>query len=424
MNSSHDYDVLIVGGGPAGSTAATCLARAGLRVACFERERFPRFHVGESLLPANIPLFERLGVHDAIKKAGFLLKWGANVADEQEGGAYGFAFMRKGQRDFGYEVPRAEFDTILLRHAEAQGANVFQETSVESAQITADGVAVTVRPRSGEVRTVKGAFLMDASGRDAFLAGVVGRRERIPNLGKVALYAHFAGAQRFPGLEEGNIRITVFDGGWFWWIPFTGEITSVGCVLHARTVRERSGSVEDLFDAMVARCRAVADGVAGARRVSPVYRSANFSYRTSPVVGDRFLRMGDAVAFVDPIFSAGVFIAMQSAEIGSSAVIAAFRDGDFRARRFRRYERAVRRGMAPFFALMEKYYQPAFLEIFVHPTQRFGLLEAVTTVLAGWGFLSQPLSLRLRLATVFAVAHVNRWVRRWQGRPVESRLEW
>ena len=420
-----DFDVLIVGGGPGGSTAAAYLARAGLRVACFERERFPRFHVGESLLPANLPIFDRLGVHDAIKKAGFLVKYGASFADEQEGNAHAFYFPQDSPRpSYGYQVVRSEFDAILLRHAAAERAEVFEGTSVENASLAGDGVTVTVRSDTGERRTVTGAFLVDASGREAFLAGILGRRERIPNLGKVALYAHFRGACRFPGIEEGNLRIYVFEDGWFWWIPFAGDVTSVGCVLHARTVRGREGSIEKLFEGMIARCRRVADGLAHARRVSPVYRSANFSYRATPVVGDRHLSVGDAIAFVDPIFSAGVFIAMQSGELAAEAIIAAFRDRVFRARRFRRYQRQVRRGTAPFFTFITKYYQPAFLEIFLRPKDQLGMVRAVTTVLAGGAFLSRPAGIRLPLALFFAITRINAWVRRWRGQPVESRLEW
>ncbi len=420
-----DFDVLVVGGGPGGSTVATCLVQAGLRVACFERERFPRFHVGESLLPANLPIFDRLGVHEAIKKAGFLVKYGASFLDEQEGTAHTFYFAKdKPWPCFGYQVVRSEFDAILLRHAANAGAVVFEETSVESAAVSREGVTVTANSSTGERRQVTGAFLVDASGRDAFLAGVLGRRERIPNLGKVALYAHFAGAKRFAGIEEGNIRIYVFEDGWFWWIPFAGEVTSVGCVLHARAVRGRDVAIEALFDAMIPRCHHVAEGLERARRVSPVYRSANFSYRVRPVVGDRFLSVGDAVAFVDPIFSAGVFIAMQSGELAARAISEAFRDGKLTARRFRRYARAYRRGVAPFFTFIEKYYQPAFLDIFLRPKRQLGMMDAVTTVLAGGAFLSRPLGLRARLGLVFSIARVNAWIRRWQGRPVQSRLEW
>jgi len=422
---THDFDVLIVGGGPGGSTAATCLAQAGLRVACFEREPFPRFHVGESLLPANLPIFDRLGVHDAIKKAGFLVKYGASFTDGQEGNAHAFYFPKETPwPSYGYQVVRSEFDTILLRHAAGEGAEVFEGTSVENATFAKDGVTVTVCSDTGERRSVTGAFLVDASGRETFLAGILGRRERIPNLGKVALYAHFRGACRFPGIEEGNLRISVFEDGWFWWIPFAGDVTSVGCVLHARAVRAREGSIEELLEKMILRCRTVADGLAQARRVSPVYRSANFSYRATPVVGDRHLSVGDAIAFVDPIFSAGVFIAMQSAELAAREIVAAFKDGTFSARRFRRYARQVRKGVAPFFTLITKYYQPAFLDIFLRPKNRFGMVNAILTVLAGGAFFSRPIGLRMRVALLFAIAQVNYWIRRWQGRPVESRLEW
>ncbi len=419
-----DFDVLIVGGGPGGSTVATCLARAGLRVACFERERFPRFHVGESLLPANLPLFDRLGVHEAIKKAGFLEKHGAGFVDELEGNGRIFYFPKDRYPNHAYQVPRAEFDAILLRHAAKEGARVFEETLVETAAVSPGGVTLTVRSADGERRQVTGAFLVDASGRDGFLGGVLGGRERMPNLGKVALFAHFAGARRATGIEEGNIRVYVFEEGWFWWIPFSGDVTSVGCVLHARTVRGREGSIEDLFDAMIARCRGVAEGLERARRVTPVHRVANFSYRIHPVVGDRFLSVGDAIAFLDPIFSAGVFIAMQSGELASQAILNAFRHGRFSARRFRRYVRQYWRGVAPFFTFIRKYYQPPFLDIFLRPNPPAGLVDAVVTVLAGGAFLSRPLGLRVRLALLFAVSRINAWVRWWQGRPVQSRLEW
>ena len=187
---------------------------------------------------------------------------------------------------------------------------------------------------------------MDACGRDSFLASrQVGRRERFRWLGKVALFAHFRGAQRWPGKEEGNIRLYVFEDGWFWWIPFTGDVTSVGCVLHARAAREREGSVEALYEEMCARCRTVAEGLDGAERITPVHTAANFSYRTAPVVGDRFVCVGDSVVFIDPIFSTGVFVAMQSAELASAEILRAFRDNRFAARRFGGYVRRIRRGI-------------------------------------------------------------------------------
>ena len=417
-------DVAVVGGGPGGSATAAFLARAGFDVALFEREEFPRLHVGESLLPAMLPLLDRLGAGAEVAARGFLVKRGATFHDQESGLEHTFYFAEgKPWPSYSYEVPRAEFDTLLLDHARTQGVQVHQPATVESVVLDAGGVTLTARNGDGP-RTIRAAFLVDASGRDSFLASRMGRRERIPNLGKVALFAHFRGAERAPGRDEGNIRIYVFEDGWFWWIPFAGDVTSVGCVLHARTARGREARLGDLYGEMIARCRRVAAGLAGAERITPVQSVANFAYVNRPIAGDRFLCVGDTVAFVDPIFSGGVFIAMQSGELAARAIAQAFRDGRFRAARFASYERAVRHGMAPFFRMIHKYYEPAFLELFLKPNNRFGMLDAVLSVLAGGFFLAIPWRTRLSLALLFSLARVNVWTRRRAGLPTTSRLEW
>jgi flavin-dependent dehydrogenase len=417
-------DVVVIGGGPGGSAAATFLARGGLRVALFERELFPRFHVGESLMPAVMLMLERLGVREAVDHAGFQVKYGASFVDEERALGQTFFFLT-GQPwpSYAYEVPRADFDTLLLDNARKHGVTVHQPATVQAVELDPEGVTVTALADSASVR-LRAAMLVDASGRDGFIATRLGRRQRIANLGKVALFAHFRGADRRPGREEGNIRIHVFDAGWFWWIPLAGDLTSVGAVLHARTARDWTGPREALYAAMIQRCPSVAAGLRRAERVTPVHREANFSYVNAPVVGDRFVCVGDAITFVDPIFSGGVFIALRTAELAAQAILAALADGRVAARRFRAYERAVWRGVAPLFRFIHKYYEPAFFDILMHPQRRLGVYDAVLNVLSGGSFLRYTWRTRASLAVLFALARANAWLRRVRGRAGESRLEW
>src|SRR5262249_45421875 len=239
-------DVAVVGGGPGGSTVANHLARGGLSVALFEREVFPRFKVGESLVPATMLLLKRLGALEPIERGGFQIKYGATFHDQERGIGTTFYFL-KGMPwpEWTYNVQRGEFDTILLEHARKQGVQVVQPATVRGAAFDAEGVTLEVETH-GEVAQHRARFLVDASGRDSFLASRIGQRTRVPNLGKVALYAYYRGADRFPGREIGNVRMYLFEGGWFWWIPLSNDLTSIGAVLHARTVREFAGTPEEL----------------------------------------------------------------------------------------------------------------------------------------------------------------------------------
>jgi flavin-dependent dehydrogenase len=423
------WDLAVIGGGPGGATTAALGARAGLRVACFERERFPRFHVGESLLPANVPLFERLGVLQALEAQGFIKKYGAAFIDDTVGRRRIVEFRReRGLTDHAFNVPRAEFDRVLLEHAEKQGASVFHGARVERVTAGPDGVRLDVRHDDDRTDTVDAAFAVDATGRDALFASRLGRREPMPDLGKAALYAHFRGGDRWPGRTEGYIRIVLFEHGWFWWIPFAGDLTSVGCVLHRRVVKARPGTVDALFEAMIAACPSVRAWLERATRTTAVHTEANFSYRAEPAVGDRFVAIGDAVTFVDPIFSTGVFIAMQSAELAVGAIVEALRAGDFRAARLGPYRARVARGTALFFELIARYYDPAFLDTFFSPRPPpvLGTMarSAFRTVVTGGAFLGRPLRVRLGLRIMFLGARLERVRRRRRGQPIDSRLPW
>ncbi len=424
------YDVVVVGGGPAGSTAATFLARQGLRVAVFERESFPRFHVGESLLPANLPIFDRLGCHQALQQMGLMEKRGVTIYDEYEHrGAITVQFPRLPfQPDSSYQVVRASFDDFLLHHAAASGASVYRQHTVTAARHEPDQVVIQVIAAQGGTREVRAQVLVDASGRATFLGTHFGRREPLPDLGKVSLFAHFRHVQRDPTIPEGNARLYLVPQGWLWWFSFADGTDSIGCVLHAQVVKARTGSIEALFDEVLATSPHVTEGLVHAERISPVQPVANFSYRITPCVGDRYLAIGDAAGFIDPIFSTGVFLAMRSGELAADAIVAAFRAQDFRVRRFRAYDKYLRRGTAPFLPFIERFYDPAFLDTFVSHRAPTWLRLPVVWVLSGAAFdhrsLWRSLWLRFGLALFFGIVHIHKVIRWTKGRTVASRRSW
>jgi flavin-dependent dehydrogenase len=375
-------------------------------------------------MPATMLLLDQLGAREKVEKAGFQVKYGAMFFDEVNDLATSFYFLpNMPWPQYTFQVPRAEFDTILLDHARSRGVEVFQPATVEDAEFDGDGVTVTAFA-DGARSKVRAAMLVDASGRASFLANKLGERRRIPNLGKVAMFAHFRGAERMEGIEEGNIRIYIREDGWYWWIPLADDVTSVGAVVHARTARAWSGSNEALFEDMLRRSKHMPRMLAGAERITPVRTEANFAYENQPVVGDRFVAVGDAITFVDPIFSGGVYIALRTGQLAAASILAGFKTGRLSTRQFAGYRQRVRRGVEPLFKFIHRYYEPAFLDMFMHPQDRFGIYVSVLNVLSGGNWVRTPLRVRLGLAMMFAAARVKTWAWRRAGRPVESRLEW
>ena len=378
------YDVAIIGGGPAGSTAAALLAQAGRRVILFEREKFPRFHIGESLLPFSMKAFTRLGLHEKFSRAGFIKKYGGEIigACSENGTKFYFKDGYRSQTDHAYQVTRGDFDKVLLDHARESGAHVHEQTAVDGIDFSHDGIQLGVRS-DGSFHSVRAQYLVDASGR----ASVLGRQFKIKknydHLQKLSIFAHYEGVWRRDGID-GTLTVLVRAvDRWFWLIPVTAERTSVGMVLDSETFRKSKVTAEDFLEQALAEQPTIAKRMTNARRVTKVYLEADFSYRSARLYGDRWLLTGDAAGFIDPIFSSGVFLAVFSGE-KCADVLNEVLDRPRKAKRlFARYERSVNRAMDVYLRFVNAWYTKEFIEVFLAPRNVLGLAPAVNAVLGG-----------------------------------------
>lgn len=379
------YDALIIGGGPGGSAAASFLARSGRKVLLLEKEVFPRFHIGESLLPYNRALFDELGVTAALNAAGFPKKFGAQFHLGNGSKATKFVF---GQGCFTREpeaiqVERATFDHILLKHAAATGAEVREGWSVARFATEPDRIALEARPAGGPSQTFHGRFLIDASGRGNLTGNQEGLRVVHPKLKKLAVFGHFTGVRLDEGDRAGDTVIVRLANKWFWLIPISAEKTSVGCVLDADEFAAAKSTPREVFQHWVEASAAVRERMQGARLVGPMQTTSDFSYKNRRFVGHRLVRVGDAAGFMDPIFSAGVFLAMHSGKLAAQAVSRSLDEGHDGARHLIAYEKSVHSAMEFYWKMVENYYTTPFMEIFLEPREKFKLPAAVNAVLAG-----------------------------------------
>jgi FADH2-dependent halogenase len=402
------FDVIIIGGGPAGSTLAARLAARGRKVCVFEKERFPRFHIGESLLPCSMPLFRELGVLPKLEDGRFLPKYAAEfvTADGRQKQRYAFADSLLGGAPSAFEVDRAEFDQLLLEHAVEAGATVEQEATVVRFECDLEsGVEVVVRSASGEERTHRAEMLVDASGQSALLPSRLGLREMEPSLRNFAVFSHFDGATRATGEAEGDISVVLVNEGWWWVIPLRGDRTSVGLVGPAKGLRGRKPDEAFLMEHLTGTPY-LAERFANARRVAPVRTISDWSYKSRALAGDRWLLVGDSGAFIDPVFSTGVFLGMTAAFEAALTIDRALAERRFERATFVPYENRVRRLVATYTDFVKGFYTPEFAELLLHPSDRLDLRRAVTSVLAGHG--AQSFGMHARVALFHLLVRANR----------------
>jgi flavin-dependent dehydrogenase len=395
-----ECDVLVIGGGPAGSTIATLLAERGKSVTLIDKDKHPRFHIGESLLPFNVPLFERLGISDQIEKIG-MPKFGIEFVspDHAKPSLLEFGEGWRKDMDFSYQVRRSEFDHILLRNAAAKGATVIEETRVTEVEFLGNGGAVaTATADDGAVMFVKARFVVDATGRDTFLANRLKLKQRNRRHESAALYGHFTGAERLEGRAEGNISIFWFAKGWFWFIPLADGTTSVGAVCKPEFLKNRDGGdLTAFFRQVIDMCPELAKRLAKAEMVGPAIGTGNYSYNTGGSAGDGYIMIGDASAFIDPVFSTGVYLAMRSAFIGVETVMTCLDQPQKSAQALKQFERDVRQGLGSFTWFIYRMTSPVIRNLFMAPRNFFRMEEAVLSLLAGDISPTSPIRPRLAL---------------------------
>lgn len=384
---ASDCDVLVIGGGPAGSTAATLLAGRGYRVTLLEKARHPRFHIGESLLPANLPLLDKLGVADAVKAIG-MEKWGAEFVSPWHDHKQSFEFADAMDKSMpmAYQVRRSEFDEILIRNASRKNARVAEGCQVQDVRFLSgnEGALVRACHDDGCVETVTTRFVLDASGRDTFLGSRFKIKQRNTQHNSAAIYGHFSGAERNPGRTEGNITLYWFEHGWFWFIPLADGATSVGAVVWPYYMKTRKKkSLAEFFRETIALCAPLHTRLQKARLISPVEATGNYSYVCDRTHGNNYLLLGDAYTFIDPVFSSGVMLAMQSAFFGADTVDTCLRNPQQAAAALEKFDHAMRVGPKVFSWFIYRMTNPTLRNMFMEPRNFFHVQEALLSVLAG-----------------------------------------
>jgi flavin-dependent dehydrogenase len=390
-------DVIVAGGGPGGAIVAARLAQKGRRVMVLERERFPRFHLGESLLPQSMGALSAVGVLEAVD-ARFLRKHGASFHDSSTGRSVRFDFADAFHAEYrnAYQVPRDTFDELLLRRAQELGADVREGWPVTRVRFEEGrAVGVDALDPEGAAHRIDAPVVVDATGRDALLAHARRTTERIASLDTTALFSHWDGAFRDDGDREGDIQIVLFGwdadgppdappGGWFWFIPFKDKRTSVGAVVQGEWMRAHKGeSIETLYGRAIAESPVATRFLANAKQLWPARATADFSFRVRDMSGDGWLAVGDSGGFIDPLFSTGAHVAIHGGLHAADAIDAALAAGDVSRERFLGWERYVRQGAELFLTLVENFYQGMLPPLLFADKPHPYLRRVITSMLAG-----------------------------------------
>ncbi len=421
----QNFDVIVIGGGPAGSTVSSLLAEKGWQVALLEKDTHPRFHIGESLLPMNLPIFERLGVLDQIKEIG-ITKHGAEFnSDYHPNQTHTYYFknaMNKGH-PYAFEVRRSEFDHLLLKNSAVKGVHVQENTRVTDIDFKQkDSCIVYATGPDDNKQEWRARFVIDASGRSTFLSRKLGYKTRHPKHNSAAIFGHFDNVVRRTGDDEGNISIYWFEHGWFWMIPLKDGAMSVGAVCLPEYFSNRKSKSDDFLWETIKLCPEVYNRMKNSSINGNASCTGNFSYLSTKMHGDKFMLIGDAYAFVDPVFSSGVYIAMSSACAASDAVDTYLRDPKKGYRLFKQHEKYINNGLKIITWFIYRFTSPPLHKLFMEPSNRFRMEEAVISMLGGDIFDHSPVRRPVRYFKFFYyMMFLLNFRRSWWNRKVRSK---
>jgi len=411
----YKCDVLVIGGGPAGSTISALLSRKGHHVTLLEKQHHPRFHIGESLLPLNMPILERLGVATEVEKIG-MLKPGAEFNCEGYSPAvYYFRGAMDKRYPIAYQVRRSEFDHLLLENSRSSGTDVREGIRVTAVHLeTGRPTRVEARDEAGSTLIWETSYLVDASGRDTFLANRFELKERNDRHNSSAIFGHFSGVERRAGEDEGNISVYWFDHGWYWLIPLKDGAVSVGAVCWPYYLMGRQKPVDEFLWDTIRLNPQLADRMKNAKLMAPALATGNFSYQSRKMYGDGWLMIGDAFAIIDPVFSSGVFLGMSSAERGADLVDHMLRTGDVSVagniRSLRVYEKTLRQGLGTFSWFIYRITTPAMRKMFMSPRNTFRMEEGILSLLAADIFGTTPIRRPLFMfKVIYYIASMIKW---------------
>ncbi len=365
MTSPSTFDAIVIGAGPAGSAASALMAEQGLRVLVLEREKFPRYHIGESLLPFTCFPLKRLGLFDRMRQSEFVKKFSVQFVSPSGSASQPFYFGTRYEADVAqtWQVLRSEFDQLLMENARSKGAEILEETTVKEL-IQEDGRTVGVRAQTkgDELRELRAPMTLDCSGREAFAPTRLNWRVREPKLNKVAVWTYYRGAKRDPGRDGGATTVAyVPEKGWFWYIPQHRDMISVGVVAEGKYLtREGAREPRDIFNREIEQNRWIKEHLAEGTQVGDYHLTSEYSFRSRYCAGDGLLLAGDSFGFLDPVFSSGVMLALKSGVLAADAIVAAIAAQDFSAARFLEYGRAMHEGIENMRKLVYAFYDHNF----------------------------------------------------------------